>query len=93
MDMEALLQRKMVQCEELEMAESELRTENATMQKRICQFEQEYCRHQETLAEMSHASKKTHDYLSRNKKKCDALSQGIQSAKRIMAEVLAVIDF
>ena len=58
MDMEALLQRKMVQCEELEMAESELRTENATMQKRICQFEQERCRHQETLAEMSHASKR-----------------------------------
>ena len=89
MDMEALLQRKMVQCEELEMAESELRTENATMQKRICQIEQERCRHQETLAEMSHAIEKTRDYLSRNKKKCDALSQ----AKRIMAAVLAVIDF
>jgi uncharacterized coiled-coil protein SlyX len=75
------------------MADSELRTENATMQKRICQIEQERCRHQETLAEMSHAIEKTRDYLSRNKKKCDPLSQGIQSAKRIMAEVLAVIDF
>jgi hypothetical protein len=54
------------------------------MQKRICQFEQERCRHQETLVEMSHTSKKTRDYLSRNKKK---------SAKRIMAAVLVVIDF
>ncbi len=83
----------MVQCEELEMAESEFCTENATMQKQICKIEQECFRHQETLTEMSHASEKTRDYLSRKKKKCDALSQGIQSAKRIMVAVLAVIDF
>lgn len=82
-----------MQCEELDKAESELRTENAIMQKRISQFEQERSRQQETLAEMSHASEKTRDCLSKNKKKCEALSQGIQSAKRIMAAVLAVIDF
>lgn len=90
MDIEALLQRKIVQCEELEKAESELRTENVSMQKRIIQYEQERSRQQETLAEISHASEKTRDYLSKNKKKCEALSQGIQSAKRIMAAVLAV---
>ncbi|XP_046445746.1 cilia- and flagella-associated protein 157-like [Daphnia pulex] len=89
MDIEALLQRKIVQCEELEKAESELRTENVSMQKRIIQYEQERSRQQETLAEISHASEKTRDYLSKNKKKCEALSQGIQSAKRIMAAVLA----
>ncbi|EFX81053.1 hypothetical protein DAPPUDRAFT_303715 [Daphnia pulex] len=89
MDIEALLQRKIVQCEELEKAESELRTENVSMQKRIIQYEQERSKQQETLAEISHASEKTRDYLSKNKKKCEALSQGIQSAKRIMAAVLA----
>jgi uncharacterized coiled-coil protein SlyX len=91
MEIEALLQRKIVQCEELEIAESELRAENASMQKRINQFEMERSRQQETLAEISHASEKTRDCLSKNKKKCEALTQGIQSAKRIMAAVLAVI--
>ncbi len=88
--MEALLQKKIIQCEELEKAVGELRAENAIIQKRIGQLEHERSRQQEAVAEMNHASEKTRESLSKNKKRCETLSQAIQSAKRIMAAVLAV---
>lgn len=89
-DIEALLQRKMLQCEELEKTLDELRAEVTNNQKRITQLEHERSRQQETIAELSHTSEKTRESLSKNKKKCDTLSQAVQSAKRIMAAVLAV---
>lgn len=88
--MEALLQKKIIQCEELEKSVVELRAENAAIQKRIGQLEHDRSRQQDAVAEMSHASEKTRENLSKNKKRCETLSQAIQSAKRIMAAVLAV---
>ena len=91
MDMEALLQKKIVQCDEQEKLLAELTSENANFQKRIGLLEQERSRQQETLTELSHSSEKTRENLSKMKKKCDVLSQAVVSAKRVMAAVLAVI--
>lgn len=88
--MEALLQRKIIQCEEQEKIITELQTENATIQKRLGHVEQERSRQQETLTELSHTSEKTRDNLSKIKKKYEILVQAVQSAKRVMAAVLAV---
>lgn len=93
MNIEGLAQRKIVECEELEKKVNELCAENEDLQKRLSQLEEERSRQKETITELSHASEKTRDWLSKNKKKCEILSQGIQSAKRIMAAVLEVINW
>lgn len=93
MDIEALLQRKIMQCEEQEKMVSEMRAENLTIQKRIAHLEQERSKQQETVTELSHVSEKTRDNLSKMKKKCELLAQAVQSAKRVMAAVLAVLIF
>lgn len=92
MNIEGIAQKKMMECEQLEKKVNELCAENEDVKTRLSQLEDERGRQKDTIMELSHNSEKTRECLSKNKKKCEALAQGIQSAKRIMAAVLAVIN-